>query len=207
MAALGKVTNAIMHVAQENTAALVNINLDFSVLKFEAPEEFRGLGSSLSPRRRAEAEDGAIHSTARKLGALFASDIPDVHALIEAYGKRATEIAALPSANPVGKSSHGAFAEHVGADGTSIWATATSGKSVVTMHLLACMLARIFERTRAISIWSELVQKRKEILNDRVTTSTVFHTSELVASTIRIERNQLDAWDASARCIISQFLR
>jgi hypothetical protein len=43
MASFGKLTNAIMHIAQENTAALVNINLDFSMLRFEAPPGVYGV--------------------------------------------------------------------------------------------------------------------------------------------------------------------
>jgi hypothetical protein len=199
MASFGKLTNAVMHIAQENTAALVNINLDFSMLRFEAPEQFRGLCSSLSSKRKAEAEDGVIHSTARKLLALFASEIPAVPELVEAYGKRASEIATTVNTPDPKDSVHGAFADYVGADGTSILAAATSGDGAVTMHLLACMLARMWKRTEAVSIWQELVQQRKLILSRRVASSAVLHANELAASMIQIERKQLDEWDASAR--------
>jgi hypothetical protein len=199
MASFGKLTNAIMHIAQENTAALVNINLDFSMLRFEAPAEFMGLCSSLSPKRKAEAEDGMIHSTARKLLALFASEIPAVPELVEAYGKRASEIATSENTTVSRESVHGAFADYVGADGTSILAAATSGDGAVTMHLLACLLARMWKRTQAVSIWQELVQQRKSILGKKVASSAVLHANELTASMIHIERKQLDEWDASAR--------
>lgn len=49
------------------------------------------------------------------------------------------------------------FADHVGADGTSLWAAATSGKSTITVHLLGCMIARIWKAAEAVSIWTELV--------------------------------------------------
>ncbi|CAN9466789.1 unnamed protein product [Alternaria alternata] len=199
MASFGKLTNAIMHIAQENTAALVNINLDFSMLRFEAPPEFMGLCSSLSPKRKAEAEDGMIHSTARKLLALFASEIPIVPELVEAYGKRASEIATSEKTVVSKESVNGAFADYIGADGTSILAAATSGDGAVTMHLLACLLARMWKRTQAVSIWQELVQQRKSILSQKVASSTMLHANELAASMIHIERKQLDEWDASAR--------
>jgi hypothetical protein len=199
MASFGKLTNAIMHIAQENTAALVNINLDFSMLRFDAPPEFMGLCSSLSPKRKAEAEDGMIHSTARKLLALFASEIPVVPELVEAYGKRASEIATSEKTVVSKGSVNGAFADYIGADGTSILAAATSGDGAVTMHLLACLLARMWKRTQAVSIWEELVQQRKSILSQKVASSTLLHANELAASMIHIERKQLDEWDASAR--------
>lgn len=59
------------------------------------------------------------------------------------HGRRVTEIAEMPSVNPKGSQSDGAFADHVGADRTTIWAAATSGQEVIAIHLLACMLARI----------------------------------------------------------------
>jgi hypothetical protein len=44
----------------------------------EAPQEFAGLGNSLTRSRRALAEDGPVHQTARRLGALFESIVPTV---------------------------------------------------------------------------------------------------------------------------------
>ena len=169
------------------------------MLRFEAPPEFMGLCSSLSPKRKAEAEDGMIHSTARKLFALFESEIPAVPELLEAYGKRASEIATSENTMSSQESVHGAFADYIGADGTSILAAATSGDGAVTMHLLACLLARMWKRSQAISIWQELVQQRKSILSKKVGSSAMLHANELAASMIHIERKQLDEWDASAR--------
>ena len=97
------------------------------------------------------------------------------------------------------ESVHGAFADYIGADGTSILAAATSGDGAVTMHLLACLLARMWKRSQAISIWQELVQQRKSILSKKVGSSAMLHANELAASMIHIERKQLDEWDASAR--------
>jgi len=97
------------------------------------------------------------------------------------------------------ESVNGAFADYIGADGTSILAAATPGDGAVTMHLLACLLARMWKRTQAVSIWQELVQQRKSILSQKVASSTMLHANELAASMIYIERKQLDEWDASAR--------
>lgn len=198
MASFGRLTTAILGVSQENTIALASLNFDFAMIKYEAPPEYKGLGENLSRHRRDTAEDGALHKIARKLGALFESDIPDVPHLIRAYGKRASEIVKTPGINTKDSTSYGAFADHVGADGTTIWASATSGKGVITVHLLACMLARIWTRQEAISIWSELVEQRKEMLRQK-TLGDSFLISEAVASRIDLHRSQLATWDASAR--------
>jgi hypothetical protein len=56
------------------------------------------------------------------------------------------------------------FSDWVGVDGTSIWAAATSGLSAISVHLLACMIARMFTGSESTSIWHELVEKRKDQL-------------------------------------------
>ena len=48
MSGIGKLTNPFFLGTNENTLALANINLDFSLVKLEAPKEFLGLGSTLS---------------------------------------------------------------------------------------------------------------------------------------------------------------
>ncbi|KAF2180319.1 hypothetical protein K469DRAFT_753525 [Zopfia rhizophila CBS 207.26] len=203
MAAFGKLSNALVHATQENTVALAHLNFDFSIIKYEAPTEYKGLGTSLSQRRIEAAEDGMIHSTARRLGALFESEIPEVPELIEAYGRRVSEIASMPTANSKGSKAHGAFMDYVGVDGTTIWASATSGKGVVTIHLLACMLARVWKGPQAISIWSELVEHRKSLLAEKVANSIAFQASDMAASRIVIARDQLADWDAGARSWLS----
>ena len=145
MASLGKVVAAAFHGSQENTLALASINFDFSLLKFEAPKEYTGLGAALTEKRRVEAEDGSIHVTARKLGALFESDLPEVPRLFKAYGMRVTEIVSIEKVNPKGNETDGPFADYIGADGTSIWAAATSGSAALAVHLLACLLVRIWK--------------------------------------------------------------
>lgn len=201
MASFGKVTAALLQGSQETTLAFANFNFDFTLIKYDAPEEYKGLGDSLSKRRKDAAEDGSSHIIARKLSALFQSAIPNVPNLIQAYGRRATEIAKL-YVSPKDTVKEGIFAEHVGADGTTIWAAATSrsGGGAVTMHLLACILARIWTRTQAISIWSELIEQRKEDIRQKVGENAgPFEIADITASRIDISRNQLDEWDASAR--------
>ena len=109
----------------------------------DAPAEYQGLGQSLSEKRKSDAEGGSSHITARKLGALFEDAIPEAQHVFQAYGRRVTEIAQSPHHNPKGTSAHGPFVEHGGADGTTIWAAATSGTGAIAVHLLACLLARI----------------------------------------------------------------
>lgn len=230
MTSFGQLTNAFLKASQETTVAFANLNFDFAIVKYEAPEEYKGLGEALSQRRKHDAEDGQLHITARKLGALFSGIMPDVPNLIQAYGLRASEIAREDRVNPKVTPRQGMFADHIGADGTTIctffpsashyiykkkkkkkkvvkpahkgWlgAAATSGKETVTMHLLACMLACMWERQDAVPIWSELVQERKNRLQNLVTGSDMgFKVSDLAATRIEISRAQLDEWDASAR--------
>lgn len=200
MASFGQLTNAFLKSSQETTIGLANINFDFAILKYDAPTEYRGLGEALSKRRRETAEDGPLHITARKLGALFQGAMPKVPHLIQTYGLRASEIAKSPELNPDASARHGIFADHVGPDGSTIWAAATSGGETITVHLLACMLARIWSREEAVSIWHELVESRKLHLQEDIAGSTTgFSVADLTASRIDITRSQLDAWDASAR--------
>src|SRR5437016_1438092 len=135
MATIGKVTVAGVLGSQEATIALANVNFDFSVVKLDAPAEFKALGSCLSERRKTEAEDGRLHRVARRLGALFGDGLPKTPSLFRAYGRRVSEIAEDPRVNPTGTNSHGAFQGFVGADGTSVWAAATSGDGAIAVHL------------------------------------------------------------------------
>lgn len=202
MASLSNLTTAFLKASHETTLTLANLNFNFALIKYDAPEEYHALGESLSSHRRKAAEDGAIHVAARKLTALFQSVIPPVPKLIHAYGLRVSEIAKLPTVNPKGTPKQGIFADHVGADGTSIWASATSGSEAVTMHLLACMLARIWKREEAIAIWTEFVQQRKLHLQSGITECDgPLKISDLAASHIELTRTELDEWDASARYV------
>ena len=185
---------------QETAVSLLNTKFDFSVVKIEAPPEFQGLGKHLSKKRREDAEAGSIHTTAQKLGALFADDLPPIPNLKQAYGLRASEIAENPKLNPSGNSTHGPFAGHVGADGTSIWAAATSGPGALEVHLLACMLARVWSAAEATSIWDELVLAHKNVLKERIMDER-FHFATLMASMIDVTRVRLADWDASARSV------
>jgi hypothetical protein len=198
MASLGNLQLSLLHGEQKTIFSAANFNIDFTLIKLPPPTEYQGLGHCLTHIRKKEAEDGALHAVARKLGALFAGEVPDVPNLIRAYGERATNISQNQKANPKGSKAFGVFSEHIGADGTSLWAAATSGKSAITMHLLACMLARIWPSAEAISLWSELVAVRKSQLQSK-TRETEFEIPDLVNARIEIAREQLAAWDNSAR--------
>jgi len=140
-----------------------------------------------------------LHKTARRLGALFEAIIPATPALINAYGRRVIEISALPQVNPKGTAADGVFAEHVGADGTSIWSAATSGSCAIAVHLLACILARTFEASEATSILVELVQGRKEEIQKTSDESQIRNITDSVIVAQDITRAQLASWNASAR--------
>ena len=92
MTSIGRITASGVSASNENTFSLISINADFSLLKVEAPVEYHGLGAALSTRRRENAEQGPLHRTARKLGALFEQILPPIKTLAEAYGKRVSEI-------------------------------------------------------------------------------------------------------------------
>ncbi|PMD63726.1 uncharacterized protein K444DRAFT_651234 [Hyaloscypha bicolor E] len=196
---LGKITNALFSGSNENTLQLASLNVDISLLKFEAPREFKGLGSALSLRRRADAEDGPLHQTARKLGALFEPIIPSYPKLVKAYGMRASAIFESPGVNPKGSRKDGAFETFVGADGTSLWAAATSGHASIAVHLLACMLARSWEAKSATAIWVELILERKRELHSAVESGSVTSMTLIMTLGEDIPREQIRLWDASAR--------
>lgn len=162
---LGKLNAFILSGTQETTVALAALNFDFALFKTEAPQEYKALGSALSPQRREVAEDGDIHTTARKLRALFELILPATPNLYKAYSTRALEIASYSPQDSKTSVGSGAFAIYQGVDGGSIWAAATSGAGAVAIHLLACMLAKLWSPLEATSIWEEVVLKRKEQLS------------------------------------------
>jgi hypothetical protein len=162
---ISKLSASLTAVNNENTAALMSNNFDFTLIKLEAPAEFKGVGSVISHKRKIDAEEGSLHRTARRLGALFEEMLPATEDLFRAYGKRASEISAMPSTNPREEASReGIFASHIGVDMTSIWAAVTSGSAAIAVHLLGCMLARVFTGPEAISLWVELVRQQKECI-------------------------------------------
>jgi len=138
MASIGKFALSLASGVQETTLALTNLSLDFAMIRLEAPLEYQGLGTALSKRRKHEAEEGSVHPTARRLGALFADDLPSIPNLSRAYGLRASEIAEDALLNPIADAAYGPLAGHVGADGTSIWAAATSGRGALHVYSPAC---------------------------------------------------------------------
>ena len=71
------------------------------------------------------------------------------------------------------------------------------------MHLLACLLARAWNGPEAISIWSEIIQTRKAVLQARTLESV--RTSAATASLIDVDRDKLSEWDASARSVSADF--
>ncbi|MCJ1333973.1 hypothetical protein MMC10_010680 [Thelotrema lepadinum] len=200
MSAISKLHNAFMSIPQDLTVAAANFNLDFSLMKVEAPKEFHGLRDALSTHRRGDAEEGQAHVTARKLGALFEAKVPKIQHLIEAYGKRASAISSRSNAETKENTDRfGSFAAHVGPDGTDIWVAATSGRAAIAVHLLACMLARIWKDHEATSLWVELVERRKQEINDTYSNTDVVETAAILAARQSFSRQQLAALDASAR--------
>ena len=199
MSSINKLTPSAISNTFEIAPALANLNFDFSIWKTEAPKEFDGVGSSLSTVRRDEAENGTPHVTARKLGALFASTLPSTPNVTKAYGQRASEISQASSVSPQTRSKYGVFSSRVGSDATSIWAAATSGPAAIAVHLLACLLAKMWDGPEATAIWAEIVQRRKELIWLEMEENGITETTTLAAARQDITRAQLAEWDASAR--------
>ncbi|EGU83042.1 hypothetical protein FOPG_16051 [Fusarium oxysporum f. sp. conglutinans race 2 54008] len=193
-----KIGASLISQTAEANFGLATLNVDFSVIKLQAPAEYKPLGNELTPSRRSAAEDGMPHVTARKLGALFQDWVPPVPDLVKAYGRRAVEIAQCRSVNPKASKSDGIFADHIGIDGTSIWAAATSGPHAIPVYMLACMLARMWSTTEATSIWTELVSERKQELAAIDETDPSYERAQFT-SRISIPREDLAHWEASAR--------
>ncbi|CAG9952349.1 unnamed protein product [Clonostachys rosea f. rosea IK726] len=167
------------------------------LLRVQAPVEYLGIASSLSPHRREIAESGSMHLTARKLAALFDAVIPQVPNLIAAYATRASEVLKDCPVNSAGTEYRlGPFDRFTGIDATSIWAAATSGASSVALHLLACFLARAFaDPAHSVSAWVEIIMERqKRIASPHE--DAVAPSSEAIAP---ISREEIREWDASAR--------
>jgi hypothetical protein len=198
MANPGRVHASALSAIQETTLALANINFDFSLYKVEPPSEYKTIGKLLSPTRQEAAEYGSLHVVARKLHALFADELPSTPHLLAAYGVRATEIVESEAFNPRGRAEDGIFQHWIGADGTSLWAAATSGRAAIAVHLLACMLARLFTAPEATAVWEELVISRKNELSSVDATEPLL-LSKIAAAQVEITRQQLSSWDASAR--------
>lgn len=183
-----------------NTVALANFNLDFSLYKVvQPPKEFSDVGNALSPTRRQEAESGKVHKTARQLSVLFEPLLPPIPELEKAYGLRASEIAKASTANEGDQKKDGVFAARAGADATSIWAAATSGGGAIKVHLLACMLARLWEGSEATSIWVEIVAERKKEIVAVFEATGSIDLAAHQATLDDLERYRLAEWDASAR--------
>ena len=183
----------------EISPALANFNFDFTLCRVEAPTEFHGVGRALTHGRRAEAESGQSHITARILGALFTSALPRTPNLIRIYGLRASEISKSVAEESSKTQSWGFFADHSGADGTTIWASATSGPESIPTHLLACLLARAWDPPEAISIWEQIVRRRREIILADFDQSNIADIRDVWAAKHPLSRDHLAEWDNGAR--------
>ncbi|KAM5346322.1 hypothetical protein ACJ41O_009327 [Fusarium nematophilum] len=203
MSTLGRLQAALAAATNEVTVAAANINFDFTLVKYEAPKEFQPLEGFLTTTRKRDAETGRAHVVARRLGALFDGICPETPALIKAYGARVSEISKAATQKESQEYSKSIFASFVGVDATSIWAAATSSKTAIHVHLLACMLAELWEAPEAVSIWVELVAERRRDVAQRLAQGEAFHFGLASAAVQQeITRDQLAAWDASARAWI-----
>lgn len=199
MALPGKSIASMFTMPNEITVAAANFNFDFSLMKVEAPKEFHGVRDALSQHRRSEAEDGKPHVTARRLGALFEALVPPIPHLITAYGKRVSYICSQLTEELPRQEKTGIFTTQAGPDGTNIWAAATSGKGALAVHLLACMLSRIWKSHEATSLWVELIERRRQEITRSLERASATEVAAFMAARQTFNRQQLATWDSSAR--------
>ncbi|KAL4723594.1 hypothetical protein ACLX1H_009232 [Fusarium chlamydosporum] len=200
MPSFGRLQAALASATNEVTLAAANINFDFTLVRCEAPKEFEPLGSSLSQTRKENAEGGTAHVTARRLGVLFEGILPPTPTLVKSYGTRVSEIAQAAQHENPPEISESIFAAHVGADGTSIWAAATSSPTALHVQLLACMLARLWSASEATSIWVELIKERRKQIEGLWNDDEPLRFATVAAAAQSdISRASLAEWDASVR--------
>lgn len=187
-------------VSHEVTVAAANLNFDFTLFKVEAPKEYSGVNDSLTEFRRENAENGALHRTARKLGALFDGIPPRVEHLLAAYGNRVSEICQKAKITPQDRERHGIFAQYCGTDSSSLWAAATSGTNAIAIHLLACILAEAFTGSQSVALWYQLIERRKaEIEATTKDATSIEDMAKAFACKQEFSRDELASWDNSAR--------
>ncbi|KAI0444481.1 hypothetical protein F4803DRAFT_572970 [Xylaria telfairii] len=198
-----RLATALVSGTNENSLSLANIKLDLSMIKVEVPAEYKGLSGALTSKRRTAAEEGTAHQTARRLGILFQNILPPTPELLRAYGRRATEIGNKSPASTEQNISNGIFAKYLGADITSVWAAATSGASSIAVHLLACLLARLWPGPEATAIWVEIVAERRRRIMEQVNQGVYVTSLELqLICREEFSRADLAAWDSGARAWI-----
>lgn len=199
MTSIPNLSGSIIAANNQNIAGLVNINLDVSLVRCNPPVEFSPIGPALSLQRRKEAEGGQQHKLACRLGFLFNDIVPETPKLIKAFGTRVSDILRRPGVNPQGTDEDGPFRNFVGADGTSLWAAATSNSASSSVYLLACMLARAWDSKQATAIWVELVHDRKRQVEARLEQNSIVNPYTQLAVLQEFKRSDLARWDASAR--------
>ncbi|KAK2012149.1 hypothetical protein LZ32DRAFT_678456 [Colletotrichum eremochloae] len=199
MANFGNFQNSLLSNKNEFSPALVNINLDISLFRCNPAAEFLRVGSALTSWRKKEAEDGHLHKTACRLGFLFSEILPDTPELLKAFGTRASEILDSPNINPQGTAEDGPFRDFIGADGTCIWAAATSTAASIGVYLLACILARAWDAKTATSLWVELIRDRKAQVQSLLDSGKIVNPHTVIAIQQDVTRDDLAKWDASVR--------
>lgn len=194
------ITARLASFSHELTVAAASLNFDFTLIKVEAPKEYSGVNDSLTEVRRENAENGALHRTARKLGALFDGIPPRAEHLLAAYGNRVSEICQKAKITPQDRERHGIFARYCGTDSSSLWAAATSGTNAIAIHLLACMLAEAFTGVESVALWWQLIERRKaEIGATNKDATSIEDIAKALACKQEFSRDELASWDNSAR--------
>lgn len=94
---------------------------------------------------------------------------------------------------------YGPFGQFVGADGTTLWAAATSGIPAIGVYLLSCLLAWVWDAKEAIALWVKLVKQRQKEIQDAYEQNHIVSASAMFVARQEISREDLSRWDKSAR--------
>ena len=98
--------------------------------------------------------------------------------------------------NPKGRGNEGPFIDHMGVDGTAIWTAATLSTGAILVLMLSCMLARIWERPEATSLWTEIIAERQDEIRRTCHGTSSVDLAALQAMQQEYPRAQLADWDA-----------
>ncbi|CAJ0555336.1 Ff.00g054010.m01.CDS01 [Fusarium sp. VM40] len=202
---ISKLVASAASIQNDFSLAAANLNLDFTLIKLEAPKEFVSVGTSLTNVRKENAERGSLHRTARKLGAIFDGVPPSAERLLSIYGKRVSEICQQRHIDTEERNRYGIFSQFAGTDSASLWAAATSGSSAISIHLLACMIAGVFDSAQSVALWLQLIETRKSEIQETI--DQEIDQMKVIAKALvtqqEFTRDELAAWDNSARSWIN----
>ncbi|KAM0427821.1 hypothetical protein ACHAPT_007278 [Fusarium lateritium] len=145
-------------------------------------------------------KDGDIvQQTARQLAALFEDLCPDTPNLVRAYGERVSEIFKCTTDERSKGHPASLVAALTGGGATSVAAALapvqTTRRSVIHVHLLACILTSMWGLSKSIDIWGKIVSDRRtQIASDVARGVALLSSTAADAAQEDISDTQLLDW-------------